>query len=111
MELFNSQEALGKLIILDMEVKKAYFLRKFIIESGDKLKPFLETRTGLIKKYWEELDNWNTQVKKENENKFHEEINKIWEEEIKIEIPEITIDDIDWKIDTQTLLQLTYLIK
>jgi hypothetical protein len=76
----------------------------------DKLKAFNQTKEELIKKYWEEKD-WGIKVKDENINKFFTEINEIWNEEIEIEIPELSIEDIDWKIGTDTLLQLSYLIK
>jgi hypothetical protein len=109
-ELVNSQEWINKLIKLEMPIKKAYELRKFIIEVDNKLKAYNTTREDLIKKYWEEID-WQVKVKDENMQKFFNDINEIIEEEIEINIPEISIDDIDWKIWTDVLLQLTYLIK
>ena len=109
-QLVNSQSWLQKLLTVEMEIKKAYTLRKFILEVNDKLKAFNQLREDLIKKYWEEKD-WQTKVKDEFINKFFEEINIISEEEIEIEIPDISIDDLSWKIDTDTLLQLDYLIK
>jgi len=109
-ELVNSQEWLNKLLKVEMDIKKAYELRKFIIETDNKLKAFNQTRDDLIKKYGEEKE-WQTRVKEENISKFIEDINIIWEEEIEIEIPEITIDDLSWNIDTASLLNLSYLIK
>lgn len=109
-KLVSSQEWLQKLLKVEMDIKKAYVLRKFIIEVDGHLKPYNETRNDLIKKYWTEED-WQIKVKEENIPKFMEEIWWLLNEEIEIEIPEITIDDLGGKIETATLLQLDYLIK
>ena len=50
-ELFNTQEALNKLIKIEMPIKVAYELRKFIISADEKLKAFNTIREDLIKKY------------------------------------------------------------
>lgn len=108
-ELFNSKEALSKLIKLDLHIKKSYELRKFIIEATDKLRPFEESRNDLIKKYWKQV--WDDIiVEKKDYVDFSKDLQEI-DEEIEITIPELTIDDIDWKISTETLIQLSYLIK
>lgn len=109
-QLINSQEWLGKLITIEMDIKKAYALRKFIIEIEDKLKAYNQIREELIKKYWEEKE-WVFSVTEKNIPKFIEEINKITDEEVEITLPEITIDDLSGNIDTNTLLALNYLIK
>lgn len=109
-EILDSQEWLSKLIKLNLDIRAAFKLKKFILEVESKLKPFDLIREDLIKKYWEEKD-WTYIVKQENIQIFNSEINKIINEEIEIEIPEIKVDDIKWNIDTATLLKLYYLIK
>jgi len=109
LELFESLKALWELKQMKMDIKKAYSLRKFIIEVEEKTKVFSELYNELIKKYWEEKD-WLIQVNEENINKFFKERDKI-NEEIDIEIPLITIDDLEWKMDLLTLNTINYLIK
>ena len=109
-QLINSQEWLGKLIKVEIDIKKAYTLRKFILEVETELKAYNLIREDLIKKYWEEKD-WQLQVKEENIQKFISEISVITEEEVEITIPEISIDDLNGKFDVNTLITLDYLIK
>lgn len=109
-QLFNSQQWLNELIKCKMDIKKSYALRKFIIEIKDKLQAFSETREELIKKYWEEIEG-KVQVKQENIQQFFTEINTIWDEEVTITIPEISIDDVTWEMSTDLLFSLDYIIK
>ena len=109
-DLINSKEWLQKILKMDLDVTKAYALRKFILETESTIKLFYETREDLIKKYWIESE-WQIVVKKENTKKYFADLDKILDIEIQIEIPEITINDLSGKIDTDTLLQLQYLIK
>jgi hypothetical protein len=106
-KLVNSTTALGKLLKLELEVKKAYQLSKFIIKVDELLKPYNKVREELVIKYAE----GGNSVKEENIPKFLSDLSEITKEEIEIEIPEITIDDISGKIETEVLLQLDYLIK
>lgn len=110
-DLVNSQLGLQKLLTVEMDIKKAYALRKFVLELEEKLKAFNQTSEDLRKKYGEQIPNGWFKVKDENLQKFFNDINIIADEEIEIEIPEITIDDLSGKIDTDTLLRLSYLIK
>ena len=77
-----------------MDIKKAYSLRKFIIEVENKLKAYNQTREELIRKYGEEIDG-QTRVTEKNIPAFMSDISKLHEEEIEIEIPEIEIDDLN----------------
>lgn len=109
-ELYNAQQALLKISKIEMNIKKSYELKKFILKSREKLEAFNEIRSDLIKKYWEEKD-WNIFVKNENINSFYSDLSIVWEEEINIEIPTISIEDLEWNIDTETLIQLDFLIR
>ncbi len=109
--LVNSQDALIKITNIDMPVKKSYELSKFTLVAEEKLKAFYNVHDKLVNKYWEEWKNGRFFVKKENLEKFWKDIDELLQEEIEIDIPEISIDDLDGKINAQTLIQLSYLIK
>ena len=110
LNILNSQEWLNKLIKMPLDIKIAFKLKTFILEIDNKMKAFNEVKDEYVKKYWEEKD-WNIKVKDENIKIFNDEISKLLEEEIDINIPEIKLEDIKWDIDTATLIQLDYLIK
>lgn len=110
LNIINSQEWLNKLIKMPLDIKVAFKLKTFIIDIDNKMKAFNDIKNEYIKKYWEEKD-WNTVVKEENIKIFNDEISKLLDEEIEINIPEIKLEDIKWDIDTATLIQLDYLIK
>jgi len=111
--LINAQGILPKILTLDLEITKAFELSKFIKKADEELKIFNELRESLIKKYWEELWEWEDmqiKVKEENIEKFNIEINKLSEKEIELIIPKLEPSDFSWgKIDTSSLLQLDFL--
>lgn len=109
--LVNSQDALKKIIQADMPVKKSYELSKFTLLVEEKLKAFYNVHDKLVQKYWKEGKDGIFSVKKENLEKFGKDIDVLLQEEIEIDIPEISIDDLDGKINASTLIQLSYLIK
>lgn len=109
-KILESKNALQKLLTMEMDIKKAYALRKYILVVNEKLQAFEETRGELIKKYWETLKDGNISVKQENIQKYWEELEQI-NEDIELEIPVLTIDDINGQIDTKTLIDLEFLIK
>lgn len=109
-KLIDSIPAIEKLINLKMDVKMAYSIRKFLLDTDSKVRAYNETRESLIRKYWEEKD-WTVSVTPENMNNFFEEISSMRDEEIEVEAPEVSIDDIKGDIDVNSLILLDYLIK
>lgn len=110
-QLVNAQEWLRKVSRLEMDIRKAYNLKKFLIQVDEKLKAFHSIREDMIKKYWEDSW-WTISVKEENLDIFQFELSKLLEEEIEIDnIPTLLIEDLNWNIDTETLMMLDFLIK
>lgn len=107
-ELSQKASALQKFIKLDIPAKKAFEMSKFIIAMNDQLRPYLETRNTLVKKYGEEKDGLLT-VKQENIDAFLNDMESIDMDFIG-EIPNIAIDDIKGEIDTETINILSFLI-
>ncbi len=118
-QIINSQEELKKLLDFKLPVKTAYNIGKMINKIQPELKAFEEVRVKLIKELGEQKgEDGNWEIKKENLQKFTEEIEKVLNSEISLDFNEvdkfqkISIDQIgEEKIEASLLLKLDWLFE
>jgi hypothetical protein len=94
-----------------VSIRVAYSLLNMYKKIEDILKLFYNKRLSLYEKYGERVDRDNIKVKPENEQEFLAEYEKLVNEEIELDIPNITIDDLDKiKISVENLEKVIWLI-
>lgn len=94
-----------------VSIRVAYALLNMYKKIEDILKLFYDKRLSLYEKYGERVDENNIKIKSENEKEFLVEYEKLLNEEIELDIPNITINDLDKiKISVENLDKVIWLI-
>lgn len=108
-KLVNAITAINKIVNCEISIKTAFRLSSLIKELNKHLETYNENRQKLIKKYSVE-DEGNQIIEKEKIHKFNEEVSQLGAEEIKIDIPEITLDMFEGiKLSTCDIMSIEWL--
>jgi hypothetical protein len=110
-EILAIESSLKKLLGTDLPIRVSYRLGKFTKKVGGEVEAFTEARTLLFKKMGALNEAGNLEVKGDEETKlFLETLNALLDEEVDIEIPKITLEELDGiklsPIDTSNILFL-----
>jgi len=112
LKLIESEKSLKEFISIPLEIKKSFALSKLIVKVTEQISAYNEARNNKVYELGEKKENWQVFVKNENLEEFMKQINELSEQEVELEIPEITTDDIKSKeIKTEILVNLNWLIK
>lgn len=111
-KFINSKSWIEEIINIGLPIDKAYELKTLVLKYEAEAKSYQEVVSNLFKENWVEEDGKYI-VKDEEKQKFvSDELKKLDEKDIELEIPEITKEDLKWKeIKTSTLVLLDWLIK
>lgn len=112
-QIVDSEESLAVLLETKIPVKTAYWLNRFVQKIQPELKNFSERRMELFKEFGEEdKENNKWSIKPENSEKFVEEITKVLDIEVDVEIDKFKIEDLgDAQIESKHIINLNYLFK
>lgn len=106
-----SKDTLVKVLNQDFPIVISYKLSKIVDKINKEIQIFEENRVKLVKKYGEEVKE-GFKVKEENIEVYAKELSELLDIEIQIEIPIITIKDLEGcKLSPLELIQLSWLIK
>ena len=110
-KLLEIKQSLEKLISLDIPIKTAFKISKSIKNFNDEYAAFEDSKIKLFKKYGEENEKGNLEIKKENTEKFKKELEDLMEIKINIKVPKVTLKELgDIKISAGDIANLDILI-
>ena len=111
--LINSLSAIKELADLPFKAVVSFRLKKFLLSVSEHEKAYTDARAVLFERYGTPDVGGNTiSIKKEHLDVFQHDMAELLDEEIELNIPEITISDFgDITIEPSKLLQLEWLIK
>jgi len=114
--LLEGVEALKVLTSLPLRARTSFRLAKLTKSLDSHLEIFQESRKEVIEKYQSEEtdDNGNTKmvIPADNIEEYSKEITELISEEVEIDVPEITLDDLgNIEIEAKHLSVLDWLIK
>jgi len=94
-------QAINRLMDIQIDIKDAYKLVKFIKQLSEDNKVYLQMKTKLFEKYWEDIEWWQKKIKEENMEEFKKEFfellsikNEYTFEKIKKENINISVKDL-----------------
>lgn len=110
-QLVNSEEALVKLLETKLPVKKAYWLSRFVKKISPELQSFNDSKMKLFTELGEiQKDEKTTKIKPENMAKFQDEMVKLLDIEVDIDVEKFDIADLgDALIEPKYITSLDYL--
>jgi hypothetical protein len=109
--LINSLEALKELGQARMKASIAFRVKKLITTVALHETAFNEARAELFKKVGEDSGNGQIHILPEHSTEFTEEFNALLAEEVEVNVPSISIDDLgDVQIEPSRLITLDWLI-
>ena len=109
--VINSLEALKELGRTKMKAPIAFRIKKLISVLAVHESAFIGARKELFEKFGKDSGDGILRVQPEHVNDFNIEYEALLEEDIEVDIPNITIDDIsDVEIEPSRLLTLDWLI-
>ena len=118
LEIVNSIESFNKLLEQKLPAKTSYKIARLVVALNPEVDTYSKTRDAKLKEFGTPvLDEEGKVTDKfsfegENKTKFIEEMTAVENTELKLDIPEITIDDLgDINIEPKYLSALTWLIK
>jgi len=110
-DLVSSGQALNDLLAKPLKPLVAFRLSQVVREIQPKLEDFDKSRKPVFDKWGEEKDG-QIIVNQDKIEAFAEEYNPLLAEEVKMDLPEVTIADLgDAEISAKDLLSLGWLIK
>ena len=114
-QLVASKNGLAKLAETQFKAKKLFEITKFVRVCAAEIESFDKVREEKIRQFGEENEINGKQVfevSSENQQQFFSEIQELLDQEISLEIPEITLDDFgDIEMTPKDLIALNWLIK
>ena len=119
-KIMESKDALSKIVDIKMPVEIAFKLSKLVNKVNDEIKSIEKARflkvkelgeQEVIKKDGKEIKSNNWKVKEENIDKFKEEMEKLFNVEIELDIPKIKLKDLDGNVEASCFLNMDWLIK
>ena len=111
-ELVNMQQALDKLVQMDLPIKQSFLLSKFAKKASVELQEFEEQRVKLVNKYGEtdELTG-TTSVSPTGLEDFRRELDELTDVELFFDVPPVRIGDLEnVKISVADLMALEPII-
>ena len=113
-DLVVSVDSLKKLADLEMQVKVAYSLAKFIKLVEVELTIYDKSRLAILKKFGTKSDDETSYtIEAKNEQNFSNELEELLELEVDIEIPKLTLKDLESDKNTLSasdMLNLQFLL-
>lgn len=111
-ELKIAEQALNKIMGASLPIKIAYYLSKTITIIGEELTHLETARRKLIEKYGEKDEKENLRVTDKNFEKFKEEYQQLFKEEVEINIKTIKLSELaDVKLTPAEVLALGKLLE
>jgi hypothetical protein len=117
-EIIDSIDSIQYFMGLKLPAITSYKLAVFAKKVNPEVEAFSKIRNEKLKEYGDEVKdekgdfNGNYNIPKKNIGKFNEEMNKLLEAEIKMDIPEINIKDFEGlEIEPKYFIELGWLIK
>ena len=92
--LRGAEESVRKLMTTDLPIKLSYLLSKMVKVISDELINIEEVRHKLVKKYGEEGENENFEVKPENVLSFTKEFDEFLGTDVELFVTPIKLNDI-----------------
>jgi hypothetical protein len=109
-QIWNSQQALQKLVSQDLDLKASYWIGKQVKKLNCEFEAINEQRNKLVIKYGEKQKDGNYKVK--DNYKFQKEFNKFLETEMEVELELIRFDYLkDAKLSPADFISLDFLIQ
>lgn len=109
-DIVNATNALGRLMAQPMKAKASYRLAKAVKHIQPTLDAFNDTRSKLVEKYADK----DGEIKPDDKNfdKWVEELQEVLDEEIDIEVKQVTLASISQaEISGSDMMALDWLIK
>ncbi|MCR4330051.1 MAG: hypothetical protein NUV65_05925 [Candidatus Roizmanbacteria bacterium] len=98
-ELKNAEPALGKLLNCDgLNVKMAYHLGRSVTKINSELTQLEATRVRLVNKYGKKAKDGTTTVQKDNMVKFTQDMERLLQMEIELDIKAIGLSELPDKV-------------
>jgi hypothetical protein len=117
-ELIGSKDLIVGILNEDISGKNRYWFNKILDQVVKEKESFEKARLELIKKYGEEGENGQLEIKPEidgqkNEkiDKFFEEINELLKQEVEIKFPALDLDAFDFKTTSNYKLLMDYTVQ
>lgn len=112
-DIYDLNDGLAVINQEDLPTKVAFKLQKITLELSKEYDAAQSVRQKIIKKYQEKvLDNGNVRIKKDKLDVYRKEIKELMEQEVKVKLEKVGIDELELPtIKPNTLILLDKIIK
>jgi len=96
-ELVNAEQAIGKLVRLELPVSKAWSITKFLKLVREELATYNEVRKTIVSKHAkpETIENNQVEIDPANAKAFQDDMNELLQRDVEINFEKIKLSDIE----------------